>query len=331
MPTPSSITRTASAKINLYLHITGQREDGYHELDSLVAFVGVGDVITVTQGDDLKLTITGPFAQGLSPGEDNLVVRAARLLAKESNVAANAHITLEKNLPVASGIGGGSADAAATLKALIEFWNIELADEDIHHVAKSVSNDLDTQRTLCTLFKVWRDDLDLEMLARIGLQLGADVPVCLAGQPVFMRGIGENLELAPHLPKAWLVLVNPGAEVSTPTVFQTRTDMMGDTYSQPAPFFNHPRDAAHLAELLNARTNDLMAPAIRLESSIQDVLNALSALKGCLLARMSGSGATCFALFAQESEAKAAAQNLAKTQPNWWIEAAELLDMPLDF
>jgi len=333
----SPVSQKAPAKINLYLHVTGKRDDGYHELDSLVAFADIGDVITVEDIDEdsgqtgLHLTITGPFAKDLPNDGDNLVLQAARLLAQHTATPAHAHITLEKNLPVASGIGGGSADAAATLKALIRFWGIELHDDDIHHVAHDVADDIDTARALSTLLKVWRDDLDAEMLSTIGLQLGADVPVCLAGRPVFMGGIGEQLEITPHLPVTWLVLVNPGVGVSTSAVFKARAEALGDSYSQPARFHQHPRDTAHFAETLKTRSNDLMPPAIALQPVIEEVQAALDTLDTSLLARMSGSGATCFALFAGENDARNAAKTLAQAHPEWWVEAAELLDAPLDF
>jgi len=319
------VRRSAPAKINLYLHVTGRRDDGFHELDSLVAFADVGDVITVSASDGLSLSISGPFAEGLSCGEDNLVLRAARKLAERTGVKANAHIALEKNLPIASGIGGGSADAAATLKALVQFWNIELADDDIHHVAHDVADNIDMARALSTLFKLWRDDLGGDMLGAIGLELGADVPVCLEGRPAYMGGIGERLDMAPHLPAAWLVLVNPGVSVSTPEVFQAyKTSAVA--FSKPARFHDHPRDAQRLADLLSERGNDLMAPAVALNPEIQEVLDALNTCDGALLVRMSGSGATCFALFASENEANAAASTLAQEHPELWTAAAEMLE-----
>jgi len=319
------VSRSAPAKINLYLHITGRRDDGFHELDSLVAFADVGDVITVSASDGLSLSITGPFAGGLSCGEDNLVLRAARKLAERAGVKANAHIVLEKNLPIASGIGGGSADAAATLKALVQFWNIELADDDIHHVAHDVADNIDMARALSTLFKLWRDDLGGDMLGAIGLELGADVPVCLEGRPAYMGGIGERLDMAPHLPAAWLVLVNPGVSVSTPEVFQAyKTSEVA--FTKPARFHGHPHDAQHLAELLSERGNNLMAPAVTLNPEIQEVLDALQNQDGALLVRMSGSGATCFALFASQNDAARAASALAQDHPNWWIAAAQMLE-----
>jgi len=332
MPPPTdnkSVSRSAPAKINLYLHITGRRDDGFHELDSLVVFADVGDVITVSEGDGLSLTITGPFADGLSCDDDNLVLRAARKLAERTErtgTKANAHITLEKNLPVASGIGGGSADAAATLQALVRFWNIELADDDIHHVAHDVADNIDMARALSTLFKLWRDDLGSDMLGSIGLELGADVPVCLEGRPTYMGGIGERLDMAPHLPAAWLVLVNPGVSISTPAVFNAYKDAP-PPFSKPARFHDHPRDAQHLAELLAGRDNDLMAPAVALSPEIQQVLDALAPLNGALLTRMSGSGATCFALFNSQNEAAAAAASLSQAHPDWWVSAAEMLEI----
>jgi len=328
----NTVTRTAPAKINLYLHVTGRRNDGFHELDSLVVFAGVGDVLTVREGEKngLCLTISGPFAHQLPPGDDNLVLRAARLLAQRTGVKANAHITLEKNLPVASGIGGGSADAAAALKALVEFWNIELADDDIHHVAHDVADTIDTARALSTLFKLWRDDLGSDMLGAIGLQLGADVPVCLQGRPAYMGGIGERLDMTPHLPRAWLVLVNPGVGVSTPDVFRAYKTLEGP-FSQPARFHDHPRDAQHLARLLCERSNDLTASAMAQTPQIKTVLDALNGLDDALLTRMSGSGATCFALFATQDAATSAARRLAETHPEWWVSTAQMLDTAEDF
>ena len=318
----TSFTELAPAKINLYLHVTDKRDDGYHLLDSLVAFATVGDRVTVKPAQGLTLTITGPYASAVPNGPDNLVLKAANLLAQHAGRAANAHITLEKNLPVASGIGGGSADAAATLRALVKLWALELPDEHIRHAADHVGHDTGTRRALETLFTLWRDDLDEDMMGAIALELGADVPVCLEGRTVFMGGIGEDLHLPPRLPTVWLVLVNCGVAQSTPAVFQART---GD-FSAPARFTDSPGDAAELAKVLGARTNDLAAPAIALTPSIQDVLDAVQGLDGCLLARMSGSGATCFGLFATKETAESAAQNLRGDHPDWWVKAGKISD-----
>lgn len=278
----------APAKINLYLHVVGRRSDGYHLLDSLVAFAGIGDTIAAAPAETLSLSIDGPFAEGLGSGEDNLVLRAARALAAAAGRKAAAQIRLTKRLPLASGIGGGSADAAATLIALA---------------------------------RLWRLDLDAAALAAIGLALGADVPVCVHGRSAFFAGIGEHLTPAPALPRAWLVLANPGIALATPNVFKARTG----GFSEPGRFAGAPADVAELAAVLKARSNDLTAAAVSLAPVIGTVLAELCALPGALLARMSGSGATCFALFADEHKAQAAASAVRARRPAWWVAAAPLL------
>ena len=319
-------TQVALAKINLYLHVTARRDNGYHELDSLVVFADVGDLITATRADDLTLSVSGPYGDAID-GEidDNLVIKAARTLAEHAGVPALAHVHLEKNLPVASGIGGGSADAAATLRALVALWGLGLPDDHIRHAAQQISDEKDTARALETLFKLWRDDLDADLMLAVALKLGADVPVCLEGHAAYMSGIGEKLDLAPHLPPAWLVLANPGVAVATPAVFQAR---LGE-FSKPARFHEDPRDAAHLAQLLKDRRNDLMQAACTLAPVIAEVLAALEAQDGALLARMSGSGATCFALFATPDAARLAAERVRAMRPAWWVAAAKMIDTPL--
>jgi 4-diphosphocytidyl-2-C-methyl-D-erythritol kinase len=285
---PATLSLAAPAKINLYLHVTGRRSDGYHELDSLIAFAGVGDTVAVAPSGRLTLSVDGPFAESLPTGSDNIVLRAARALAEAAGIEATAAITLTKRLPVASGIGGGSADAAAALRALAALWSL---------------------------------DLDWETLRDLALALGADVPVCLAGESTVIAGIGERLAPAPPLPPAWLVLANPGEAVSTPAVFAARTG----PFSAPDPVDRAPADAGELAALLKERRNDLTAAARSLTPVIGEVLAALEAEPGALLARMSGSGATCFALFAGEAEAYAAAARLRTAHGPWWVAAAPLL------
>ncbi|MFN4155919.1 MAG: 4-(cytidine 5'-diphospho)-2-C-methyl-D-erythritol kinase [Paracoccaceae bacterium] len=277
---PATDTEFAPAKINLTLHVIGQRADGYHLLDSLVVFADVGDVVSVTASDRLGLTITGPQAAMLPAGEDNLVLRAARMMG------ARAAITLEKRLPVASGIGGGSADAAATLRALARLGHGVLpADGDV-------------------------------------LALGADVPVCLRARAVRMQGVGERLTEVPPLPEAWLVLVNPGVAVSTPQVFRG----LAHRDNAPMPDVVPPLPSVTaLAGFLQAMRNDMEAPALALAPAIGAVSAALSAQPGCLLARMSGSGATCFGLFADASSAQAAALAVQAAQPEWWVAPARML------
>ena len=272
----------APAKINLALHVTGQREDGYHLLDSLVVFAGIGDRISVAPSDRLSLTVTGPEGGGLEAGTDNLVLRAARSFGTGRGAA----ITLDKRLPVASGIGGGSADAAATLKALASHWGLTVPGADTV------------------------------------LSLGADVPVCLAGHPARMSGIGEVIGRVPDLPDGIaLLLVNPRVAVSTPEVFRALPGKDNPALSPLPERF----DTAHsLAAWLSAQRNDLEAPARALEPVIGEVLAAIGGT-GSLFARMSGSGATCFGLFADTRSAEAAATSLRASRPGWWVQAAPVL------
>jgi 4-diphosphocytidyl-2-C-methyl-D-erythritol kinase len=278
----------ALAKINLYLHVTGRRDDGYHLLDSLVAFAGIGDEVAADAAGDLSLTVDGPRAAGIPDGPDNLVLKAASALRREAGVTAGARLTLTKRLPASSGIGGGSADAAAALRVLARLWGIE----------------------------------DKALLQRVALATGADVPVCLAGKAAFMSGIGERLDPAPALPPCWMVLVNPGVAVPTPAVFHARRG----PFSAAASFAGPVRDLDALVVLLRQRGNDLSAPAEELAPAIRRALQALADLSGMRLVRMSGSGATCFGLCANEGEAQAAAAALTALHPDWWIAAAPLVN-----
>lgn len=278
----------APAKVNLYLHVTGRRTDGYHLLDSLVAFADIADVVTVEPAADLTLSYDGPFTGDLpSASADNLVLRAARALRDAFAVTAGARMILTKNLPVASGIGGGSADAAAALRLLAGLWSVDLADPRV---------------------------------APLALSLGADVPVCLLGRPALMRGIGEELAPTGPLPALGIVLVNPGVGVSTPAVFKARQG----AFSVPADW---PSDTGSAEAFLTALTltgNDLEAPACACAPVIADVLRTLRATGGVRLARMSGSGATCFALTGGIAEATAIAKAIHEHQPAWWTAASTL-------
>jgi 4-diphosphocytidyl-2-C-methyl-D-erythritol kinase len=273
------VQRIARAKVNLALHVVGRRADGYHLLDSLVAFADFGDVVTVEPAPSLSLSITGPMAAGLSAGSDNLVLKAAQMLGSPLGAA----ITLEKRLPIASGIGGGSADAAATMQALGALWGCALPD------------------------------------AGQVLALGADVPVCLAGQSCRMAGIGDQISPI-ALPPAHLVLVNPGVGLSTAAVFGALLCRDNPPLPPAAPM----PDAVALAAYLGHCRNDLEAPALSLVPQIGAVLAALQGQKGCLLARMSGSGATCFGLFASASAAEAAATALRAQSGAWWVQATTM-------
>jgi 4-diphosphocytidyl-2-C-methyl-D-erythritol kinase len=278
----ATVIEPARAKLNLYLHVTGRREDGYHLLDSLVAFAEAGDTLAAAPADALTLSIDGPFAAALQGEPSNLVLRAAHALAAAVAIERGATLTLTKNLPVASGIGGGSADAAATLRALCRLWNV----------------------------RPKRDVLD-----RIAVKLGADVPVCLDGRAAFISGVGERRDPAPCLPAAGLVLVNPAIPLATPAVFAKRSG----AFSAPARFAAGPCDAAALAALLRERRNDLTDAALTLVPAIRDMLTSLEASPGCLLARMSGSGATCFGVYADQAAAEAAAAFLGRKERGWWI------------
>lgn len=272
-----SIEEFAPAKLNLSLAVTAKRADGYHLLESLVAFADIGDRVVARAAPEFSLTIDGPFAASLDTGGDNLVARAAMLFAERLGRRPGVALRLTKNLPVASGIGGGSADAAATLRALAKLW------------AAPIPADLPAK-------------------------LGADVPVCVAGVPAWMSGIGEIVEPAGALPDWGILLVNPGVALATPSVFKARSG----AFSVGGKF------APNLSNLA-AAGNDLEAPAIGLVPAIADVLAALRGLPGIRVARMSGSGATCFGLFDRPENAALAAKALkAKAPSDWWIAAGRV-------
>lgn len=289
MNTPSPYSIAAPAKINLYLHVTGKRDDGFHLLDSLVAFAAVHDTVSIAPAPSLSLINQGPFGEALPVSSENLVLRAAELLRNRAGISDGAEITLTKRLPIASGIGGGSADAAAAVRGLVQHWGIHPALHD---------------------------------LSGLALELGADVPICLFGQAAFMGGIGEIIDPIELLPPAPLVLVNPGVGVSTPAIFKARTKTFSDTNR----FDEAPATIEELVDLLRTnRSNDLTDPAIRTQPVIGDVLTTIDNSAGCRLARMSGSGATCFGLFGSQSEANAAANEIKIHHPDWWVEATHLV------
>lgn len=268
----------APAKVNLTLHVTGQRADGYHLLDSLVVFADVGDRVAVRTAETLSLDVTGPMAQGVPSDASNLVWKAAALF--DTPVA----ITLSKYLPAAAGIGGGSSDAAATLLAISDLTGQKRLPEGTG-------------------------------------ELGADVRVCLMRQAARMSGIGEIVDPVPDLPPLHAVLANPGVEVATPAVFGALTEKANKPMSKALPRWPGTR---HLIDWLAAQRNDLEAPAIKTQPVISEVIASLGALSGARLARMSGSGATCFALFETREDAEAGAETLARDQPAWWITPATL-------
>jgi 4-diphosphocytidyl-2-C-methyl-D-erythritol kinase len=279
----------APAKVNLYLHLRGRRADGYHLLDSLAVFPAVGDWVSVAQRSrlGLSLEICGPFGGALSTGLDNLVLRAARALAATHGLTPNAAIRLEKNLPIASGIGGGSSDAAATLRHLSGLWDVAIPDG-------------------------------------LAQSLGADVPVCLsAPQPRLMAGIGEQLNPPPPMPGFWMILVNPGVAVATGAVFAA-LDQHENTPGLSVPPAGL-SDFPALIDWLSRQRNDLQAAAVSICPAIAEVL---AALDDAPVARMSGSGATCFALHANEASAVAQSERLRRARPDWWISVAPVAVTP---
>lgn len=287
----------APAKINLTLHVTDQRDDGYHLLDSLVVFAPVCDRLRIeTNANGLSLTVDGPEADGCPADMSNLVLKAAALLTDK------AAITLQKNLPIASGVGGGSADAAATLRALV---SQKLAETD--------ANELQ----LWQLLSARADEI---------AALGADIPMCLPCEPVRAQGIGDEFHRVscPPLPA---VLVNPRQPVSTPQVFKALESKNNPPMPDELPAFS---DAASVISFLRDMRNDLEPPARLVEPAIDEVLSALQAQAGCGLARMSGSGATCFGLFEHKDEAMAAAQALSRAKPDWWVAGCVLGDQARD-
>ena len=285
------VSEPARAKINLFLHVTGRRPDGYHTLRSLVVFADAADTVTAERSEMLSLSLAGPFGDLLDAGGDNLVLRAALALQDRAFARTGrrpgAALLLTKRLPVASGIGGGSADAAASLRALDRLWGLGTPDPEMEALA---------------------------------LSLGADVPVCLGSRARMMGGIGDRLEDAPALPPFWLVLANPMRGLETRAVFGARAP------TPPSPPVTIPdrfASAADLAGWLARETrNDLADAARSLMPEIGRIETALAALPGALHTGMSGSGATCFALFGDGKTAAEGARTLRASERGWWVEAA---------
>lgn len=278
----------APAKINLFLHIGERRADGYHDLESLVAFADVGDALLFEDADSLSLTVDGPFGAALTGESDNLVLRAAHGVAALAGHDLPRRITLTKNLPVASGIGGGSADAAATLRAFLLEWR--------------------------------QEEIRLADFVELAKTLGADVPVCFFGHSAWMYGIGDGIERT-DLPELHAVLVNPGVSIATRDVFANLSARSGvDKLHWPEGFAS----ADDVVTFLKTVGNDLEAPALELAPVIGEVLKTLRGANGVRLARMSGSGATCFGLFADQTGAQVAASQIARDHPQWWVRPTVL-------
>jgi 4-diphosphocytidyl-2-C-methyl-D-erythritol kinase len=288
------LTCRAPAKVNLYLRVVGRRADGMHLLDSLVAFCDLSDTLTIEPCDRIALTVGGPFADQTGEAEANLVLKAARVMVAETPWAQGAMLTLIKNTPVAAGLGGGSADAAATLRGLDTFWN-----------------------TGCSP----------DRLSNRALALGADVPACLVCRPMLMGGVGEVLTPVQALPPCPLLIVHPRVPVMTADVFRALAAPETPQHSAPPPPLSKHAYASprQLAAELAQRGNDLLPAATRIAPVITDVLAELAALPGALHATMSGSGAACFALFADTESAERGAARLAQRRPHWWQHVGRLL------
>ena len=289
------MTRTAPAKVNLYLRVVGRRDDGYHLLDSLVAFAGLADRLEAEAAGDLSLQLDGPFAYPLAVevGDDNLVLRAARLLGVRMGVVPRARLRLTKNIPVGAGLGGGSADAAAALRVLSTLWQVEPADADTADIAR---------------------------------ELGADVPVCLAARTASVSGIGERVEAAPGLPACGLLLVHPLVPLPTAAVFRALAQRM----PSPPPaasltILRMPDTVTGLAQALATRGNDLTEAAVSMVPQIGTILATLHATPGCRYAAMSGSGAACFALYDDVMTAEAARLDVEQAHPAWWTYAGAFI------
>lgn len=284
-PEPRHIS--APAKLNLFLHVLG-RSGGYHQIESLAAFTRLGDRLEVCESSAISLQVEGPFAAECGPLETNLALRAAKALAALAPAPVGAALKLYKDLPAASGLGGGSSDAAAAIQLLMPLWDLHIDDHE---------------------------------LTALATRLGADVPVCLLRRPAIMRGIGEQISPVSALPQCYVVLVNPRIALSTRAVFENLDGRFGKA---PQRFPRHVSSVKKLARVLAARRNDLQQPAIELVPEIRTVLDALARQKGCLLARMSGSGATCFGLFANADEMGAAAAAIARDHSRYWVAQTRL-------
>ena len=285
----------ARAKVNLTLRVHGRRADGYHDIESLVAFADCADTLTLALAQDLRLTTTGPRARDCGEGSDNLVTRAALALGERIAGLKAGHFTLEKHLPVAAGIGGGSADAAAALRLLARANGFHASDPRVIDVAR---------------------------------QTGADIPVCLTSRACTMTGVGENLSFL-NLPSLPSVMVNPCIAVATKDVFAALGLAKGEAFgrSEKSREQSWPANGASAdawCDAIAAGTNDLEAPALKVESAIGGVLSALRATKDIRLARMSGSGATCFGIFRNADDAGQAAKMIAQAHPDWWVHAGTL-------
>ena len=288
---PAPLVENAPAKVNLTLRVHGRRNDGYHDIESLVAFADFGDRLSFSRGDKLTLTVRGPSAAEAGGGDDNLVLKAARALAARCPDVILGAFGLDKRLPVAAGLGGGSSVAAAALRLLARANGLPGDDPRLYAAARAT---------------------------------GADVPVCLDPRPRIMRGVGEVLSAPLSLPPLPAVLVNPGVALATKAVFAGWTPAAGHGVAVDLGVVAKLTTRDQLLQFLDTQSNDLEAPAVALKPVIAEVLSALRRLAGCKLARMSGSGATCFALFSTVAAAREGAKILRGKYPDWWVRPGAL-------
>lgn len=283
-----ALTETARAKINLTLKVRGRRADGYHEIEGLVAFAAFGDTLSLAPGGETSIALEGPFAGALDA--DNLVLRAARTWERAQGGLCCGAFQLTKRIPVAAGLGGGSADAAAALRLLRRAFPGRIDDKAVRDMAA---------------------------------ELGADVPACLASRPAMMTGAGERLAFLPSFPELGVLLVNPCIAAPTADVFAMldAPALAGETREIAPPEFGRVED---LLAYMAAAGNALEAAALRIAPQIAAVKQALAATRGCLTAAMSGSGATCFGLYEKEEQARDAEETVARSHPDWWVQASVL-------
>jgi 4-diphosphocytidyl-2-C-methyl-D-erythritol kinase len=288
-PPPDRVVVSAPAKVNLFLHVGNRRADGFHDLESLATFVFRNDLLVFERDEDLSLSVTGWFAADVSNGEDNLVLKAARLLATRSQTNLGARITLQKLIPVAAGLGGGSADAAATLRGLAKLWNLDASPEFLHQIAA---------------------------------ELGSDVPACMNAFPAWMEGRGERITRLSEFPSFCLVIANPRIPVQTADVFKRLRDRRGVGLRRPDEPF---ADVASLVRFLQTTTNDLEAPAREIAPQIGEVLDEISSQPGVLLTRMTGSGATCFGIFDDPVKSRNAMISMTEQHDDWIVLSGSLV------
>ncbi len=288
------VTVFAPAKLNLYLHVLGRMDNGYHDLDSLIAFADIGDEIKISPSADFEFEVSGPFAAAFSakemdasPHSSNIVVKAVWAMARAAKRAPNFKVTLEKNLPMGAGIGGGSSDAAALIWGLCELWDIPR---------------------------------NAPFLLPLMMQLGADVPVCLNCQSAQVRGAGEKILQGPDFDEVPIVMIYPGKHCSTPAVFKHFGGEFLPAVDVPERF----ESFEALIEFLRGTSNSLSLPASDHVPDIENVLNALNAENACALARMTGSGSSCFGLFKTMKDAQKTAARLEADNPDWWVKTAWL-------